>query len=47
MAIQGGKVYDPGSGWDGVERDLFIANGRLVDRLDHSWIRLLMPGAWR
>ncbi len=34
IAIRGGKIFDPSCGWDGVERDLFIANGRLVDRLD-------------
>jgi formylmethanofuran dehydrogenase subunit A len=33
LAITGGKVYDPGNGWDGAERDLFIEAGRLVDRL--------------
>ena len=35
IVIRGGKVFDPSCGWDGVERDLFIANGRLVDRLDN------------
>jgi formylmethanofuran dehydrogenase subunit A len=35
IAIRGGKIFDPSRGWDGVERDLFIANGRLVDRLDN------------
>lgn len=33
IVIKGGRVFDPGSGWDGAERDLFIENGRLVDRL--------------
>lgn len=35
IAIQGGKVFDPGSGWDGAQRDLFIADGRLVDQVSH------------
>ena len=35
IVIRGGKVFDPSCGWNGVERDLFIANGRLVDRLDN------------
>jgi formylmethanofuran dehydrogenase subunit A len=34
ILIRGGTLYDPGSGWDGVERDLFIAAGRVVDRLE-------------
>lgn len=34
IAIRGGKVFDPGCGWDGIERELFIADGRFVDRLD-------------
>jgi formylmethanofuran dehydrogenase subunit A len=33
IVIKGGRVFDPSSGWDGAERDLFIENGRLVDRL--------------
>jgi hypothetical protein len=33
IAIKGGKVFDPGSGWDGAELDLYIADGRLVDPL--------------
>jgi len=33
LVIRGGKVFDPGSGWDGAGRDLFIENGRLVEHL--------------
>lgn len=33
LAITGGSVYDPHNGWEGSPRDLFIQDGRLVDRL--------------
>ncbi len=33
LVIKGGKVFDPSSGWDGAEQDLFIENGRLVAQL--------------
>jgi formylmethanofuran dehydrogenase subunit A len=35
IVIRGGTLFDPGSGWDGVERDLFIADGLVVDRLEN------------
>ncbi|MGQ9920780.1 MAG: hypothetical protein ACUVRZ_05560, partial [Desulfobacca sp.] len=33
LAIVGGRVFDPASGWDGEERDIYVADGRLVDHL--------------
>ena len=35
IVIRGGTLFDPSSGWDGVEHDLFIADGRVVDRLEN------------
>ncbi len=33
LAIVGGRVFDPASGWDGQERDIYLADGRVVDFL--------------
>ena len=33
LAIVGGCVFDPASGWDGQERDIYLENGRVVDYL--------------
>ncbi|WP_449244466.1 amidohydrolase family protein [Desulfobacca acetoxidans] len=40
LVIRGGKVFDPGSGWDGEEQDLFIQDDRIVAQLD-DWDQVI------
>lgn len=36
IIIKGGYVYDPANGVDGEKKDLFLSNGKIVDKIDES-----------